>query len=553
MKKKMVAAILALVMIVSSFAGCSASDSETQTQTQGNEAQETTEASEETQSEEGGATLPITEEKVTLTFWMKNDATMMNVTDGDMNNAPFYQELEERTNVHIEWIVPAAGTEAEQFNLMVASGELPDIMYFNNDFYPAGLDAAVEDGYLLDLTDLLPEYAPDYLNVASQLSENTQKDLTTAEGRYVEVANLNKKRTLGGTRWMGYMIRQDWLDEYGLETPVTYDDWENVLTVFKENGAQAPLALLGLNLFGLGAGMGVYGNNCYDFYQIDGDVGFALYDDTEATYEYLTMLNRWYENGLIDPDFASSTSWISGDMNLVTTGASGIFEAMYTMPDSQYYPAMEEGVEFSALIQPRESTNDVIKYSALLSDERGKGCVISADCEHPDIALKWLNYLFTEEGSMFASYGIEGDTYTLDENGDPVFTEKVSNNPDGYNMAECMKLYMLGPGITAGAVESEREVQLLPEEAVDYAITWTEFVTTDYVYPKNATMNEEENDEFTKIMADLETFVYENVIAFVTGTKSLDEYDEFVQAIKDKGIERCIELKQTALDRYNSK
>ncbi len=546
--KKSMALLLALVMLLGCLTGCSSTPDQPETQVSN-----TGESSaQETEAAVDDGAFPL-EEKVTLTVWMMNESALINATDGDMNNAPFFQELEKRTNVHIEWVVPAAGTETEQFNLMLASGDLCDIMYFNNAYYSESLDAAVEDGYFLDLTDLLPIYAPDYLAALAETDEECQRSCITPQGRYVEVATLAKKRHAeGAINWMGYMIRQDWLDKYSLEVPVTYEDWENVLTVFRDNGATAPLAILGMNLFGLGAGMGVYSYTPGDFYQIDGKVGCALYTDAEASFEYLTMLNRWYENGLIDPDFASSTAWMSGDLALVATGATGIFESMYTMPESYYYPSMEEGVKFTGIVPPRQSAEDKILCSPDIASEKGMGYVISADCEYPEIALKWMNYLFTEEGSMLASYGVEGDTYTLDENGDPVFTEKITNNPEGYSVDEAIRLYTLAPGLPTGHVESERELQLTSQEAKDIAMVWTNYLATDYNYPANAALTEEENDEYAKIMADLQTYIYENVIGFVIGTKSLDEWDTFVQEMKDKGIERCIELKQMALDRYNA-
>jgi putative aldouronate transport system substrate-binding protein len=54
-------------------------------------------------------------------------------------------------------------------------------------------------------------------------------------------------------------------------------------------------------------------------------------------------------------------------------------------------------------------------------------------------------------------------------------------------------------------------------------------------------------------MGDIQTFVSESVLAFINGTKSFDEYDAFIQQVKDMGVEEAVQIKQAALDRYNAR
>ena len=67
------------------------------------------------------------------------------------------------------------------------------------------------------------------------------------------------------------------------------------------------------------------------------------------------------------------------------------------------------------------------------------------------------------------------------------------------------------------------------------------------------TMTDEENSEYVTLYTDIETLTQENTVKFITGEKSLDEYDAFVQQLKTYNIDRCIELQQAALDRYNAR
>ena len=187
-------------------------------------------------------TFPLVEEKTTITYWVPLNSTLTTVADSYSENE-FYKRLEEKTNVHIDFKHPAVGNEASSFNLMIASGELTDMLVTGASYvYPDGLDAAVDDGYFLDLTDLLPQYAPHYLaaldNIASY-DENYLRVSRTDKGRMVCVSQI-MIRPQGP--FAGLYVREDWLKDVGMEVPVTYDDWEEMLTAFKEQkGATAPL------------------------------------------------------------------------------------------------------------------------------------------------------------------------------------------------------------------------------------------------------------------------------------------------------------------------
>ena len=113
------------------------------------------------------------------------------------------------------------------FNLMIASGTLADLIYVGASYYAEGVDAAIDDGYFLDLTDLVDEYMPNYQKVRTS---DIQYELlsTTDSGRLGAVYELRQSKQ---GPWLGLWIRQDWLDDLGLDTPVTFDDYHEVLTL----------------------------------------------------------------------------------------------------------------------------------------------------------------------------------------------------------------------------------------------------------------------------------------------------------------------------------
>lgn len=369
-----------------------------------------------------GVTLPLTDEDVTLKIWLPSVTGVLSVW-GEYSEVPFFKELEARTGVHLEFETCVYGEEQTAFNLMIASEELPDIICFPN-YYPDGLDAAIDDGYYLDLTPYLDTYLANY-NALRTTNSTWKMDSVTDSGRAAAVYILYEE-TQGA--WGGLQIRQDWLDDLGLDTPATYDELETVLTAFKEEkNAYAPLALCAHGNYWYGemsAGFGVTDA----FMNVDGTAvaGFA----TDAWREYLTLMNDWYEKGLIDPGFMSDSAW-QVDTELVTTGASGVWWGMYTMASA--YEATDENMVVSALASPKLNAEDTL-HLRMADSPDGIGVSIAADCEYPEIAMQLIDYLYTEEGALFANYGIEGESFYYDENGDIQLTEKVLNKEDGLGL-----------------------------------------------------------------------------------------------------------------------
>ena len=115
-----------------------------------------------------------------------------------------------------------------------------------------------------------------------------------------------------------------------------------------------------------------------------------------------------------------------------------------------------------------------------------------------------------------------------------------------------MRTYLLAPSFPVTYYDWERELQFVPEDDFAMCYTWDK-ASYDTYYSTYASLTVEENSEYANIFADISTYISENSLSFITGAKSLDEFDSFVETLKGMGLERCAELKQAALDRYNSR
>ncbi len=548
--KKLVALLLSLALVLSLGAcggnGGSSTSSEASPSSTTEESGAAAESGDESQAETaetGEFQLPIVDEPTTLSYFVADDSNAAIMTT-DWNDNEFYQEMERRTGVHLEFEMVSSADYQTNFNLMIASGNLADMIYVGASYYAEGVDAAIDDGYFLDLTDLVDEYMPNYERIRTS---DVQYELlsTTDSGRLGAVYELRQSKQ---GPWLGLWIRQDWLDDLGLETPVTFDDYHEVLTAFKnEKGATAPLIL---NFSGSDGEFGTMsgGLNVLNSWQLDetGKVNFGPYMD--AWKEYVTIMHQWYTEGLIDPDFMA-TDERTADMAKVVTGASGLFAALYTMP-SVYEAASEDPNMNLAPVNPPVMNEGDEGHIRLRDSYTSGNTAISADSENWEVALRWLDYLYTDEGALLANYGVEGDTFEFDENGKPVFTDKILNNENGWTMTQTVASYLCPSAGIANWSDWTRELAGVPEKDQACYDVWSEF-SDDWRLPSSVTLTQEESTERAALYADISTIVKEQTAQFISGALDIESnWDAYISALEASGMERAIEITQAAYDRY---
>lgn len=548
--KKLVALLLSLALVLSLGAcggnGGSSTSSEASPSSTTEESGAAAESGDESQAETaetGEFQLPIVDEPTTLSYFVADDSNAAIMTT-DWNDNEFYQEMERRTGVHLEFEMVSSADYQTNFNLMIASGNLADMIYVGASYYAEGVDAAIDDGYFLDLTDLVDEYMPNYEKIRTS---DIQYELlsTTDSGRLGAVYELRQSKQ---GPWLGLWIRQDWLDDLGLETPVTFDDYHEVLTAFKnEKGATAPLIL---NFSGSDGEFGTMsgGLNVLNSWQLDetGKVNFGPYMD--AWKEYVTIMHQWYTEGLIDPDFMA-TDERTADMAKVVTGASGLFAALYTMP-SVYEAASEDPNMNLAPVNPPVMNEGDEGHIRLRDSYTSGNTAISADSENWEVALRWLDYLYTEEGALLANYGVEGDTFEFDENGEPVFTDKILNNENGWTMTQTVASYLCPSAGIANWSDWTRELAGVPEKDQACYDVWSEF-SDDWRLPSSVTLTQDESTERAALYADISTIVKEQTAQFISGALDIESnWDAYISALEASGMERAIEITQAAYDRY---
>ena len=90
------------------------------------------------------------------------------------------------------------------------------------------------------------------------------------------------------------------------------------------------------------------------------------------------------------------------------------------------------------------------------------------------------------------------------------------------------------------------------EPVLDAYDVW-DVAKIDMVLPSRMTMTMDELTDYNNLYVSLQTLVRENTIKFIMGTQSMDQYDKFQEDLMTYGAQKCIDYKQAALDRYNSR
>lgn len=489
--------------------------------------------------------LPISEEKITLTFFWPQAGDLGELSSP--NDGEFFQHLEEITNIHIDWILPASGSEETAYQLLFTSSEMPDIVQERRLWAPKmGQDSAIEEGYFVDLNNYL-DCMPNYMAFLEANPDYVPLGVTDSGKRYAMYQSFYRPCETEN----GICIRKDLLDAVGMDIPVTYDDWYKVLKAFKDElNVYAPLYLMnnGATTYNeWSAGYGV----AQSFFQINGSVHFGAI--MEGWKEYLTMMNQWYAEGLLDPDFMARTGEaVAKDTELLYSNNIGAWYDYTTRMDNNYVSRGAQDPNFSAVgvTPPVKNVGDM---THLRSNDiyTSAHYAVSATSEHIEEAVRWLDNFYAWDTAQDANYGmVDGRSFVYGEDGKRYINADFRyNNPEGVSSTAFFAKYgMKDPPLRIQDFQQDIFLPLQRQSMENWVAS-----EYDWNMPTNLTLTADESIEYNAIMADVTTYVNECAVSFITGTKSFDEWDSYVKTIQDMGIENATIIQKDALDRYNKR
>ncbi|WP_208560337.1 extracellular solute-binding protein [Marinilactibacillus kalidii] len=460
--------------------------------------------------------------------------------------SPFHQGLEEETGVELNWQFPTSGQDwSEAFNLMISDQDLPDLIYYS--WMGLG-EQHIQEGTIRDLTDVLEEKAPNYWQF---LKDNPDFDraMKTDDGKYYMFGFFREEPFQAS--YQGPQIRQDWLDEQGLPTPTNIEELTNTIKVFNEEYGAQLLFQTGWRMSpGFAGAFGARGS-FETRYFVDESDQIQMAQTQPEWIEYMSWLNELYQDNLIDPDFSTiddqgiQTKVAQDDAGITLMNAGSLLSFN---KDAETNGTCAEWVGFGYPDQGDGSKSASI-FSENLNNAFGIAISTSMPEEKMDKALEFLDWAYTEEGYNYWNYGREGESWEMVD-GQPTFTEAITEHELGKDEAIILNTgnWQSGQGVQAARFVEQR----LDVPSYEASIAWAEDQEEAIaaIVPTSISMTAEERREAANLENTINVYVAENSLKFVTGERSLDEFDAFVQELNDQGLDRLVEINQAAYDRY---
>lgn len=463
----------------------------------------------------------------------------------------WYDVAEERTGIHVDYI-----SGPEEFNDVyseidqrVISGDLPDAVMTKlaqtNVYGPQGVFA--------DLAPYIEKYAP---NLQKYIDDNPDyKALVTDKDGHIY--GLCKETPIFADL-IGYRVDQFKAAGIDPDSIVTIDDFTKALETLKayygkDNPNYYPLtgrdtAIRFASWFGAASNIsstesnGIYINGHYK----DGSIDIM----NDGAYKMVETMKKWYDEGLIQPE------WVAG-----TFGEADWEAAMLNGNGSVFYDYYNRAEWFMENGGPDNDPNYQMGVLNFIKDDNGNPqkmtvsmkyndeCVtaVNANCSEDKIKtiLTFIDYFYTEEGEILANYGVEGESFKTDANGDKEFI--VDYQTEEATPAGEKRWSFLSDRFTVcKPVDNEGFFKWnapLIAEATGRLFT-DENLGTSYVLR----FTDDQSKEITNLLASVYDAQMSGITQFIDGTRELtpDNWAAFQQEMNDMGLSRIEEIQLAA-------
>ncbi|MDF2674585.1 MAG: transporter substrate-binding protein [Clostridiales bacterium] len=491
---------------------------------------------------------PIVNQPITLKIMIsKNDAM------GEADKLLVFQEYEKKTGVKIEWQNVNSGSIKDTVKLALASQDLPDA------FMKAGINNPDQlsfgsQGMFINLNDgLIDKYGPN-IKKFLEAHKDVKKSQTFENGAIyslpagVETPAVRVARKL--------FINAQWLKKVGKEMPKTTDELYDVLTAFKEkdpngNGKadEIPFTSDALkNIIDVTKGAFGIGNRGIIQTDLDMDesTGKIRYIPTSTGYkDFIDYLRKLYSESIIDKEIFSMKSAQFSAKSI--EGVVGACVGPNTANFGANHVAEFEGIP-TALKGPK---GDQV-WSPLRPNTVGTGAfLITSANKYPEATMRWVDYFYGDEGTLFYHYGIEGKSYKKTADGkydwsDEIY-KSVTPNTTFDNVVGKYSAYVGGsnPAIIKEPYYGGREMEPVSYKA---AMDMMSFV------PKEAwpefTYSLKENERLVVLQTDINGYVSKMQAEFISGKTPLSQWDTYVEQIKKMGLDEMMKIHEAAYERY---
>jgi len=490
--------------------------------------------------------------------------------------------LSDKFKIKFQWQTTTMDGAAakEKRQIAISSGDYPDMFLlipYVDAFTKTDVQKLGQQGVAVPLEDLIKQYAPDIQKTLD--SNSVLKAMSTApDGHIYALPQWSDcyHCTYHDKLW----INSAWLKKLHLQMPKTTEDLRTVLKAFKTqdpngNGKadEVPMTtdtqdstLIGylMNAFAY-APYGNTQNGIPGLLALNGDTVTTPVDKPEWR-EGLKFINSLYKDGLINPGSftqnAEALQAVGNNPAAVQLGSSpvlwpGIFVQLGSKDgrDKQYdaVPPLTgpEGKSYTSYNNPTS-----IGYTFMLTNKSSKEARIAA--------IKMLDYIYTDEGQTIVNSGPEGVGWVKPGPTDVALDTKVkptwkpvpdSTRPKNVNWSSMGQYNVTLALRNAEAVpEDVYSEEGLERRLFQASQQYEPHVDKSQVFPEAQIWPDEASvSELATLNTNLNSYVSQGELAFITGTKNIDtDWDSWVQGLDGVGMKRYLQLNQQAYDKFKS-
>lgn len=521
--KKTLCLLLSVIMAVSLFAGCGKS---------GNSGGASLYNPDIKTGDTGGLKMPLSKDGETITW-------LVTSSKDNQNDSYVAQKIREITGVNIQIETVPGASMADKYNTLVASKKLPDISASSTaevaeTLSNQGAYAAVED-YL--------EYVPNFKRTFVDNKENNWifKSYASADGKLYGYYGWDWNRDLntGVT-----MYRKDIFDKNNIKMWNSPEGLYNALKELKEIYPDSiPMAQKTTDgTFGAFAKQ--WGLVAHEPTYSEEQKKWFFTDTSDEYREVLDFMKKLVDEKLLDSEFLTRTQadWTSlmtqPEKSFVTIDWIGRM-TMFQEQTKETVPGYD--LRFSNPIGPDQK---YIEASQLCWAR-----YVSSSCKNIPLAFQLLDFILSPAGKELITMGIEGETYTIGEDGMAEYIEFPDHAPTINELEEKYGMFMEQMYLSFDRRSTYFRFTEAEQEAQDY------MKNPDHVRKADPILafTPEEKEENTELKAKLITAGKEFATRYVLGGKNSDaDWNEWKEKAKSIGADKLIENYTAAQKRYDA-
>jgi putative aldouronate transport system substrate-binding protein len=468
----------------------------------------------------------------------------------------FWQELAKRTNITLDPVVVPGSDYNQKRSVLVGAGDAPFII---PKTYHPDENAFVASGAILPVSDYI-DLMPNLKDKIAKWNLKPEIDtLRQEDGKFYLLPGLHQNA------WQDYTlaIRSDILDQLGLKMPTTWDELYTVLKAMKTAYPQSyPLSdrwskpTPGGNLFSvLGAAYAAPGGWGYQNAIWDTSAGKYVFDGASDNYKaWVTYLNKLVSEGLLDPesftqsDDQAKQKLVTGKSFVISTNAQTLVNEYRGDLTKAFPTAKITKVPFllgpAGEVNPSSRLENGIMLSKKARDSKNFVAMVQF--------IDWLWY--SDDGQLFAKWGIEGTTFVKDSSGKPTLAPDV--NVVGLNpkaTKHLQKDFGFYNGVFAYGGKPELvQAFFSPEEQAFQKIVGPR-KPAPWVTPPPAPLTDDEREQATLWEAGLKDYVFQQTLKFILGQRPLSEWGTYLTELKGKNMDQFVDMVNKAQQRYKAK